>query len=140
MPLTHSFVDEDPRWIIRIERIDDCWLAVVIDGETIDSVQQGIDHALHQFILTRNNDESDHCIDRVTFIQHVRIIQSYSTKEKKKELRALLGRGTVHGDLPISQSNSREDLIIGSALFELEEVAGRGNDVESFDETSESRA
>ena len=88
MPLPHSFVDEDPRGIIRIGRVDDRRFAVVIDGETIDGVQQGIDHALHQLILTRHNDEPDHCIERVTFVQHVRILQSYGTKEKN-ELHAL---------------------------------------------------
>jgi hypothetical protein len=139
MPLTHSFIDEDPRSIIRIGRIDDRWFAVVIDGETIDGVQQGIDHALDQFILTRNNDEPDHCIDRVTFVQYVWIVQRYGTNEKN-EFRAPLVRETAHDDLPISQRSSREDLIIASDLFELEEFVGRGNDVESFDETRESRA
>ena len=84
MPLTYSFVNKDPCWIIRIGRINKRRFAVIIDRETIDGVQQGIDHTLDQLIVTRNNDESDHCIDRVTFVQHMWIEQSYDNKEKQQ--------------------------------------------------------
>lgn len=61
--LAHSFVDEDPRRAVRVDGIDDGRLAVIVDGEAIDSVQQRVENTIAQLVLIEIDDVFQHDVD-----------------------------------------------------------------------------
>ena len=76
VPFAHSFVHQYPRWSVGIDRVEHRRFTVIIDREAIDGVQQSVENTFQQFILFEIDDELQHRVDRVTFVEEMRILQS----------------------------------------------------------------